>query len=144
MNDYTRTVYVELDDSDQGGWTIEGPDAAAMFVRWLGKDAVGRTLAVMLDDRYRVVGCDVVAGTRREALRLTTQSVLRHIRLSGARRFILASRPSDGNFLPTRRQAAVVRMIGLSTALANTPMIDHVVVGNRGYWSAWAQDAVDW
>jgi DNA repair protein RadC len=144
VNHFSRTIYAERDDSDRGGWIIEGPDAAAMFVRWLGKDAVGCTLAVMLDNGYRVVGCDVVSENRREAARLTAHTVLAHVHRSGARRFILASRPIDGNFLPTRRQAVVARMVGLAAALADTPMVDHVIVGNRGYWSAWAQSAVEW
>jgi DNA repair protein RadC len=144
MNDYTRTVYADLDDSDQGGRTIDGPDAAAMFTRWLGKDAIGCTVAVLLDHAYRVIGCDVVASNRLEASRLTAHSVLRHVQKAGAKRFILTARPKSGDFLPTRRQAVVARIIGLSAHLNNTPMVDHIIVGNRGYWSAWAQSAVDW
>jgi DNA repair protein RadC len=144
VNYISRTVYADLDDIDEDGWIIDGPDAAAMFTRWLGKDAIGCTLAVLLDHAYRVIGCDVVASNRMEASRLTGHSVLRHVQKASAKRFILTARPKGGDFLPTRRQAVVARIIGLSANLNNTPMVDHIIVGNRGYWSAWAQSAVDW
>jgi DNA repair protein RadC len=144
MDEYARTRYPGR-PAKGNGWTLEGPDAAAMFVRWLGEDASGCSLAVMLDLQYRVIGCDVVAETRVEASRLTSLSVLTHVREAGARRFILARRRLDDGIQPTRREVVVARLIGLSASVGNIPMVDHIIVGtDGGYWSAWAQDAIDW
>jgi DNA repair protein RadC len=144
MDEYPRTTYPGRPATSRG-WTLEGPDAAAMFVRWLGEDTSGCTLAVMLDGQYRVVGCDIVAETRVKASRLTSLSVLTHVRETGARRFILARSRLDDSIQPTRLEVVVARLIGLSASVGNTPLVDHIIVGSvGGYWSAWAQDAVDW
>jgi DNA repair protein RadC len=144
MGGYPRTRYPG-NPADADGWTLEGPDAVAMFVRWLGKDVAGCTVAVMLDRRYRVVGCNIVAETRIEASRLTSRSVLMHVREAGAQRFILARSRLDVSIQPTRQEVVVTRSIGLSASHGNVPMVDHIIVGtDGGYWSAWAHNAVNW
>jgi hypothetical protein len=85
-----------------------------------------------------------LSGEKEWAIESTTVKLLRQHSLP-VPELLAARSSSEGTKYERRsRQAVVARIIGLSAHLNNTPMVDHIIVGNRGYWSAWAQSAVDW
>lgn len=145
MGRKSRTTYFDVSshEGDDDGWVIEGPDALAMFVRRLPSDADGCLLAVLLDADYRVIGCDVVADSVREASNLTARDALRPVIGIGSNTFALVQVAAGRVHLPSRRSQVVARLIGLTASLLGFRLLDYAVVSRRGgYWSAWA-DGVD-
>jgi len=146
MNQGIRTMYALVEETQSETWTIEGPDAAGLFLRVaLAREQDHCLVAIGLDRGYGVVGCSVLARNSARVDRLAAGKVMAAVRAMGASRFILARTQFADLPLPSSSEVRIARMIGLAAELADLRIVDHIVVGEWGlYWSAWAEDAVDW
>jgi len=146
MSEGIRTMYALVEETQSEAWTIEGPDAAGLFLRVaMAREKDHCLVAIGLDRGYGVVECSVLARNSARADRVAAGTVLTAVRTMGASRFILARTQFADLPLPSSSEVRIARMIGLAAELAGVRMVDHIVVGEWGlYWSTWAEDAVDW
>ncbi len=120
------------EDRPQGGT----PELIDALVRPLlvGLDREQCTL-VSLDTRSRVLAVDSVSVGSVDHTFMGPREVFRDALLRGASSIVLAHNHPSGDHTPSAADRAVTRRLGRAGVSIGVPLVDHLVIGDRGFTS---------
>lgn len=94
-----------------------------------------QTRALYLTVQNNLIGEEIVSIGTLTASLIDFRTIFRHAIKYNAAAFILAHNHPSGNPQPSDDDIRLTRQLYESAALMNIPMLDHVIVAKRGYFS---------
>ncbi len=112
------------------------PDKAAALVRRILPDNVREHfVALLLDIRTQVVGYYVVATGTASSCPVAAREVFQAAVISGANALILAHNHPSGDMTPSAEDKAVTKRLKEAGELLGIPVLDHIIVDEKSFYS---------
>jgi len=110
-------------------------DAASYVREQIGDFDREVILAIALDARHNVNATSMVhIGTANESV-ADTADILRVALYSSSRNLIIAHNHPSGDPSPSAEDKAITKRLKEASALLNITLLDHIIIGNNGYFS---------
>lgn len=131
---YLRVVRDPLpQEAREAAMQVQGPqDALAVVEPLLWAEPSEVMLAVLLTAKHGVIGVHTVARGGIDHVPCEPREVFRAALLANAAAVILAHNHPSGDPTPSQKDRDVTRRIAAAGRLLGIPLLDHLVVGDRG------------
>ncbi len=92
-------------------------------------------LLLLLDSGYHLIGEEIISKGTVNASILSPREVFTHAFRNGAAGIMLLHNHPGGNPVPSENDLLVTERISRTGALADIPLIDHIILGDNSYFS---------
>lgn len=115
---------------------MDSPEKLASTLGPLIQDADRECVAVCcVDSRLRPTSIEIVAMGAVDECHVSMRELFKHAVLSNAVRLFVAHNHPSGNAEPSDEDKEITKEIKKAGELMGIPLLDHVIVGDNGYFS---------
>jgi DNA repair protein RadC len=123
--------------------TVSSPKDALLLLDHVRHAPTERIVVLLLDNRRRPLGMDVVAVGTLNASRLRPGDVLAPALRAGAGAVIVAHNHPSGDPAPSRADREVTEALRAASSVVGVSFLDHLVLARRGHYSFREAEAWD-
>jgi DNA repair protein RadC len=114
----------------------DSPERSARLIRRVLPDNVREHfVALLVDVRIRVIGYYIVATGTGSSCPVGAREVYQAAVVAGAHALVVGHNHPTGDVTPSAEDRAVTQRLKAAGELLGIPVFDHLIVGDRGYYS---------
>ncbi len=120
----------------KSGLSFHDPYSVAdYYMEQFRHESVEYILLLLFDSGYHLIGEEILSKGTVNASLLSPREVFMHAFRNGAAGIMLLHNHPGGNPVPSENDLRVTERIGQMGALADIPLIDHIILGDNNYFS---------